>query len=100
MLLDQKYSLRRDIAFGPDVEKLISFRLIERRYRPRQLCNNLLHKLSVRGRFCESPHIPKISSPESGDLGECSTQIVRETVDDFRAPSFRLLPVEDVGSDA
>jgi hypothetical protein len=58
---------------------------------PWQLCNNLLHKFSIRIGLGQSPHISEIASFESGTFGECPAEVCSTAIDDVGAPSFRAV---------
>jgi hypothetical protein len=58
---------------------------------PWQLCNNLLHKFSIRIGLGQSPHISEIASFESGTFGECPAEVYSTAIDDVGAPSFRAV---------
>jgi hypothetical protein len=66
---------------------------------PRQLCNNLLHKLSVGPRLGKRSHIFEISRGETGHLRKRSTEVCRQPVDNLAPPSFSFLPGQNILSD-
>jgi DNA-binding XRE family transcriptional regulator len=59
---------------------------------PGQLCNNLLHKFLVGIRLSKRPHILQVPGPKTSHFRECFAQIVRQAINDLRAPSLILLP--------
>ena len=66
---------------------------------PGQSCNDLLHDSPVRPRLGARAHVLQVARREALDLGERGVQIGTEPVDDMRAPTFPLLPCEDVAAD-
>jgi len=62
---------------------------------PRQLCNNLLHKLLIRPSIGKGPHILEIPRTETLDAGKLGSQVPSQLVNDFRSPASRLLPHKD-----
>jgi hypothetical protein len=67
---------------------------------PRQLCNNLLHKLLVRVRFSKRAHIFQVPGSKSTHFRERFGQVLRQAINDFCAPSFILLATQDVTANA
>ena len=66
---------------------------------PGQLCNNLLHKFLVRVRLSKRSHILQVPGPKTSHFRECFGQIVRQAINDLRAPSLILLPSQYVATD-
>jgi len=67
---------------------------------PRQLCNNLLHKLLVRVRLSKCAHIFQVPGSKSTHFRERLGQVLRQAINDFCAPSFILLATQDVTANA
>jgi hypothetical protein len=63
--------VRIPFAFGLRLDGVKKQRVMA----PRQLCNNLLHKLLVGPSFGESPHVFQIPGRNTGHLRESATQI-------------------------
>ncbi len=57
---------------------------------PGQLCNNLLRKLLVGVRFSKCAHVFQVPGSKSTHFRERSSQILRQAINDFCAPSFIL----------
>ena len=67
---------------------------------PRQLCNDLLHKLGVWPRFGKGPHVLQISNREPLHIREFMMQIRSKKINDFGTPAFILLAVQNVSTNA
>ena len=63
---------------------------------PRQLCNNLLHKLLILPRLGEGPHVFQVPHAEALDSGERRSQISSKAIDDLGSPALRFLAGEYV----
>jgi hypothetical protein len=61
---------------------------------PRQLCNNLLHKLPILPRLGEGPHVFQVAHAEALDAGEHRSQISGKAIDDLGSPTLCLLAGE------
>ena len=66
---------------------------------PWQLCNNLLHNCAVGPCLSKGSHVLKVSGGQPGHLRKSTPQVFSQAVNDFRAPSFTLLPGKNIASD-
>ena len=66
---------------------------------PRQLCSNLLHKLFLGPDLGEAAHIFEVANRETPHVWKLALQVGSQAIDDLSAPTFPLLPIEDVAAD-
>ena len=62
---------------------------------PPQLCNSLLHKFLFRSCLRKCPHIFRFARAKAFDTRKLRSQILAKPIDDLRARSFGLLPVQE-----
>ena len=60
-----------------------------------RLCNRRLHNYGFRPVFSEGPHVFEVAGGKALLAGELVLQVPRKTVNDFGAPAFGFLAVED-----
>ncbi len=67
---------------------------------PRDLCNNLLHKLLVGIGFGEGAHVFEVTGRESGDFRELVPEIGCKALDDLCSPAVQSLTSQNFTSNA
>jgi len=67
---------------------------------PRQFCSNLLQNCLLGPSLGTGAHVAEISRGKSSHFRKSLAQVCCQAIDDFRAPSFFLLTIDDLASDA